>query len=566
VFALIVASLAVQIGINRWNRFFFDALQQKNGQALFEGVEIIIGLAFAAAATAVLLVHARMRLQVKWRQWLTNSLLTRWLSERRFYQLTIVENIAANPEFRLADDVRLATEPLVDFFVGIVSAILTAMAFVGVLWTTGGALTLAVMGRSFTIPGYFVWVAIAYSAVSSVATLILGGPLAKSVGAKNAAEARLRYELTRVRESAENIALIGGDEDERGRISETIETVATRWIGVIRQQARLTWVLNGNSVLASVVPLLVGYPKYLSGELSLGELMQVATAFLQVQAALNWLVENSIRIADWSASARRVVELHQAMEQLDTTIGPTSEETIVLGESPDDSLRIENLSIRLSTGKLMIDAPEVIIPKGQKVLVKGESGTGKSTLIRAMAGLWPWGSGRILSPKGARVAFLPQRPYIPAGTLRRAILYPAVDRPQSDEQLHEVLERCGLRHLEDRLDSEEAWDRILSGGEQQRLAFARLLVDPPDIVIMDEATSALDELSQERMMQFMRNELAMCTVLSVGHRPGLEVYHDREIALVRAPGELHATPRASSPSFAQAWLRWITSLQMPSDR
>ena len=205
----------------------------------------------------------------------------------------------------------------------------------------------------------------------------------------------------------------------------------------------------------------------------------------------------------------------------------------------------------------MIDAPEVIVPKGQKVLVKGDSGTGKSTLIRAMAGLWPWGSGRILRPKDARVAFVPQRPYVPIGTLRRAILYPAVDRPVADKKIRQVLERCGLLHLGDRLDSEEPWDRILSGGEQQRLAFARLLLDPPDILIMDEATSALDELSQERMMQLLRDELAICTVLSVGHRPGLEVYHDREIVLVRAAGKLHATPLATQPGFIRALWRRI---------
>ncbi|MBV9637614.1 MAG: ABC transporter ATP-binding protein/permease, partial [Methylobacteriaceae bacterium] len=297
VLLLVLLSLLAQIGINRWNRFFFDALQRKDGAALLLGVGIILGLAVAAAAAAVLLVHARMRLQVRWRQWLTNHLVGRWLSERRFYQLNIVENDSSNPEYRIAEDARLATEPLVEFFVGVTNAVLTAAAFLGILWAVGGAFTIAVGGVSLAVPGFFVWVAIAYSTICSVAMVMIGRPLARRVEAKNGQEARLRYELTRVRESAENIALIGGDEDERARIGETFADVAARWVEVIRQQAKMTWIINGNSVLAPVVPLLVGYPKYLAGELSLGELMQIATAFLQVQVALNYLVENAIRIA-----------------------------------------------------------------------------------------------------------------------------------------------------------------------------------------------------------------------------------------------------------------------------
>ncbi|MBV9702599.1 MAG: ABC transporter ATP-binding protein/permease [Methylobacteriaceae bacterium] len=558
VLLLVLLSLVAQIGINRWNRFFFDALQRQDGAALLVGVGIIVGLAAAAAAAAVLLVHARMRLQVRWRQWLTNHLVGRWLSERRFYQLNIVENHSSNPEYRIAEDARLATEPLVEFFVGVTNAVLTAAAFLGILWAVGGGFAVAVGGVSFAVPGFFVWVAIAYSTICSVAMVMIGRPLARRVEAKNGQEARLRYELTRVRESAENIALIGGDEDERARIGETFADVAVRWFEVIRQQAKMTWIINGNSVLAPVVPLLVGYPKYLAGGLSLGELMQVATAFLQVQVALNYLVENAIRIAEWFASAQRVVELIGALDDLDATLGDGSGETIVLGDSADDSLRIEELVIRQSNGRLMIDAPEVTVPRGQKVLVKGQSGTGKSTLIRAIAGLWPWGSGRILRPKGARIAFMPQRPYIPLGTLRHALLYPGTDREAGDDELRKALKRCGLMHFADRLDDEEPWDRIMSGGEQQRLAFARLLIDPPDIIIMDESTSALDELSQERMLQLLHDELAAATVLNVGHRPGLEAYHDREISLVREPGQRHAVPCMVRAGLARRLLRRLS--------
>jgi vitamin B12/bleomycin/antimicrobial peptide transport system ATP-binding/permease protein len=533
VLVFVLLNLATNIGINRWNKFFFDALERKDLGAVTLGVGIILGLAVTSAAIAVGLVHMRMRLQLRWREWLTGSLIRQWLSERRFYQLNIVGGEAANPEFRIADDARLAIEPLVDFVIGLANALLAAIAFIGILWAVGGSLTVG----GVTIPGYMVFAAVIYTALTSTAVVLIGRPLVAAVEAKNGGEAQLRYELTRVKDSAENIALIGGDDDERARLGQTFGELARRWLRVIWKQAHMTWVSNGNAVLAPVIPLLLGAPKYLSGEMSLGTLMQAATAFTQVQIALNWLVDNSIRLAEWFASAQRVVELTDALDDLERTIGESgSTETVTLAHSHDQAVHLCDVSIRQHNGRLMLDGADVSIAPGEKVLVKGESGSGKSTLIRAMAGLWPWGSGKILRPEKARVAFLPQRPYIPLGTLRTALLYPDTDRAIDDERLKAVLKKVGLSHLGPRLDEEDQWTSILSGGEQQRLAFARLLVDPPDIVIMDEATSALDEDSQARMMEFLRTDLASATVLHVGHRPGLEEHHDREIKLVREGG------------------------------
>jgi vitamin B12/bleomycin/antimicrobial peptide transport system ATP-binding/permease protein len=562
VLALVLANLGVALAINRWNKFFFDALEAKNVGAVTTGVAVVLGLALAAAAIAVSQVHARMRLQLAWRRWLTHSLIERWLAERRFYQLTIVSGEGTHPEFRISDDVRLATEPLVDFAIGLANAVLSAAAFFGVLWVVAGALH----AGPVTIPGYMVFAAMIYAGLTSSAMVLVGRPLIRDVERKNAAEAKLRYELTRVRESAENIALIGGDDDERERLDETFGELATRWMRVITRQAHMTWVSNGNSVLAPVVPLLLGAPKYLAGELSLGELMQIATAFTQVQIALNWLIDNAIRLAETLASAQRVVELTAALDNLDDTIGRYgSSDTVVLGYSPDDAIHIEDLSLTQQDGKVMIEGASTVIAKGEKVLVKGESGTGKSTLIRAMAGLWPWGSGRILRPRRSDVAFMPQRPYLPLGTLRHALHYPKPDSGRvSDETLLDALKKCGLSHLADRLDHEENWDAILSGGERQRLAFARLLVHPPDIIIMDEATSALDEMSQARVMGFLRNELAAATVLGVGHRPGLEEYHDREIRLVREEGGGAHAEHRRYPLFRQFWSRFRRS-PLPTD-
>ena len=538
---LVLGALGVQLGINQWNRLFFDALDRRDGPALLRYMFLALGLVAASATIAVCLVHVRMRLQIRWRGWLTRRLVGYWLADRRFYQMAIVETEGSNPEFRIADDTRLATEPIVDFAIGLATAVLTAVAFVGILWSVGGAITVPIGGRTVSIPGYMVIAAVIYSLVASLSTLFIGRALVTRVADKNEGEAQLRFELTRVRESAETIALIGGDKDEEARLGETLDTLLERWVKVVIQQARLTWIINGNATFAPIVPLLLGAPQYLSGSLSLGALMQLAAAFVQVQVALNWLVDNSIRLAEWNASARRVGALAAVLNDFDETIAGKATTTIVLGESPDENLHIQDLSIAQNNGTLMIGEADLVIAPGEKLIIKGESGTGKSTLIRAMAGLWPWGSGAILRPKNATMEFMPQRPYMPLGTLRDVLEYPrAGDDAIPDAEIRAVMAKVGLDHLADKLDTEDQWTKILSGGEQQRVAFARTLLKKPDIVIMDEATSALDEISQAHMMSFFDAELKDTTVLSVAHRPGLDAYHSREINLTRAEGERSA--------------------------
>lgn len=533
VFAFLFATVGAALAVNRWNKFFFDALERKDVSALWFGVGLVLALAAVSALTSMGLMQVRMRLQVRWRQWVTGALIQRWLSERRFYQLNVVGGEAENPEARMTEDTRLAVELLVDFAVGALNAIISAISFIGVLYFVGGGITVG----GVYIPGYLVIACVIYSGITTTAMILLGGPLVRKVEQKAAGEAQFRYELTRVRDSAENIALIGGEEDERGRLSQTFNELLRRWRAVIWQQGHMTWITGANLVLASIVPLLLGAPKYLSGEMTLGSLMQAASAFVQVQTALNWIADNALRLADWFASARRVSDLNDALDRLDATIGKRGlSETVTIGPSPDEKVHLNDVKIAQHDGTLVIEDADTMVAPGEKVLVRGESGSGKSTLIRAIAGLWPWGGGEILIPEDARLAFMPQRPYFPLGTLRSALLYPNSEREEAQERIEDALRRCGLAHLIPRLDEEDNWAAVLSGGEQQRAAFARVLLDPPDVLIMDEPTSALDEASQERMMQFLRTDLEKAAVIHVGHRPGLEAFHDREIYLLREAG------------------------------
>jgi putative ATP-binding cassette transporter len=530
--ALVVGNIVVQYGINVWNRAFFNALQQHDSTFAYRAIVLFFILAFLAALVAVLQLIFRMKLQILWRQWLTRRLVATWLGEQRFYRLSIAAPDLDAPEFRIAEDAKVATEPVVDFGYGIANAVLTALVFFSVLWSASGSAVFL----GWRIPGFMVYAAIIYSIIMSASMMLFGRALIARIEDRNRTEAQLRYEMGRVRENAESIAMVGGAEDEVKGLDTTMSLVTAAWTQVVARQAWLTWLMGGNGVVAPVLPLLLAAPNYLSGEITLGALTQSAAAFVQVQVALNWLVDNYARIAEWLASAGRVTGLWTAFADLDASVGTAESDRITIEDSPDGDIHLDGLAVAQHDGRIMIDEADTVIAAGQKVLLMGESGTGKSTLIRAIAGLWPWGSGSVRLPAGAKVAFLPQRPYMPLGTLRQVLSYPDDGTSATDEVLREALTKCGLKRLIPRLDEEEKWDKVLSGGEQQRIGFARLLVMRPDVVIMDEATAALDAASQDAMMELFRDELAHATLISVGHRSELEDYHDRKLTLHR-----HAT-------------------------
>jgi putative ATP-binding cassette transporter len=527
----LTVNMLLSIAVNRWNKYFFDALQNKDIEALTWSIALVAGLALASAIAMVALTQARMRLQLRWREWLTKTLVARWLSDRRFYKLSILRTVD-NPEARMAEDGRLSIELFVDLAGGVLNTLMLSFAFVFVLWQVGGSITVG----GVTIPGYLVIAVVIYTSLTTFGMYKLGRPLVARVEEKAAGEGDFRYSLTRTRENAETIALIGGEEDEQRMLADNFAELARRWILVIGRQVRMIFLSSGNNVIAPAVPLLLGAPKFLSGEMTLGDLMQAAAAFSSVQTALNWLADNALSLANWSASARRVAALEKAFEEMDRLSGKQDANSIQIKDSDDKSVHLISLSIAQHDGKIMLDESDARIEMGEKVIVKGESGSGKSTLIRAIAGLWPWGSGQILRPLDARFSFMPQRPYIPLGTLRTVLSYPEDGVSFTDEEIAEILEECGLQHFIERLDEENNWSSILSGGEQQRLAFARVFLKKPDIIIMDESTSALDEISQRRMMEMMTDRLPEAMVIHVAHRPGLDKYHTREIVLKREGG------------------------------
>lgn len=534
--AIVLLTLAAQYGINRWNKAIFDALEKRDAVGVWQMAMLFVPLAAASVVCGVTAVFLRMTTQRRWRAWLNDKVLDGWLANGRYFQLNLVSGQHENPEYRIAEDLRVATDAPVDFATGLISAVLSAATFIAVLWNIGGSLTIPIGGGTFTIPGFLVVAAVIYAAIASCSMAIIGRRFVRVSEEKNQAEAEYRYALTRVRENGESIALLGGETEERAGIDRQMTKVLHRWRQICGQHMRTTIVSQGSSLAAAVVPILLTAPKFLDGSMSLGTVMQAASAFMIVQSAFGWLVDNYPRLADWSAGARRIASLMISLEALERAERGEGIDRIQRGVTEDAALRLVDVNVTLDDGTMVVDDTEALIVAGERVLFAGESGTGKSTLVRAIAGLWPWGGGTIEIGKGLRLFLLPQRSYIPTGTLLRAAAYPAPVEEWPIEQVGKALEAVGLGHLVERLEEESPWDQTLSGGEKQRLAFARVLLHRPDIIVLDEATSALDPNSQDALMTLICEELKEATILSVGHRPELEAFHSRKIVLARRAG------------------------------
>jgi vitamin B12/bleomycin/antimicrobial peptide transport system ATP-binding/permease protein len=565
---LVVGQVFIQYRINVWNRAIFDALEQKNSSEVLFQALVFFPLALASIALAVAIVWGRTTTQREWRRWLTLHLVDRWLEHGRYYHLNLVSGDHDNPEHRIAEDVRVATEAPVDFGQGLLAALLSAATFITVLWVVGGDLTFTLGGSTVTIPGFLVVAAVLYAFIASGAMVWIGRRYVIASEKKMQSEAELRYALTRLRENGESIALIAGEEEEKIGLTNSLNGVIHGWREVMRQYMRTTTVAQTSFLVAPVIPVILSAPKFLDGSMSLGQVMQAASAFVTVQTAFNWLVDNYPRFADWSASARRVSSLLVSLDALEKAEKSEGIGRIKRSDAREGiALQLRDVSVALDNGAVVVNDADVEIAPGEKVLFVGESGSGKSTLVRAIAGLWPWGEGEISIKPGAKMFLMPQRPYIPLGALRRAVIYPMAADEVDDAKVRDAMEAVGLNEHLDKLDEDGPWDQTLSGGEKQRVAFARLLIHEPDIIVMDESTSALDKESQRILMERIEKQLPGTTVLSVGHRPELEEFHERKITLEHRPGGAQIVGDIDLPTVqSRGLLRRLWRRRAPPDR
>ena len=547
---VICANSVGQIRLNAWQGAFFDAIEQRDLSSF--GTQLgVFGLIVGALLVLVVAqTWLREMLKVRLREWLTHDLLDRWLAPKRAYLLAHAGEIGANPDQRVHEDTRHLIDRSTNLAVGLLQGTLLLVSFIGVLWVLSAHVVFVVGAHSFSIPGYMVWCALAYAIGGSWLSWRVGRPLIPLNATRYAREAELRFALVRVSECAEGIALHGGEVDERRILDSTVGQVVTAMRSLAGRLARLTWVTSGHGWLGIVTPILVAAPGYFSGGLSFGGLMMVIGAFNQVQQSLRWFVENFDEIADWRATLLRVMALREALAADDTPGGEPG--GIGLREHALGGLEFENLSVALGGARAILDPARVEVAPGERVLIIAERGSDKSTLFRAMAGLWPWGAGAIHLPPRRSMMFMPQRPYLPLGSLHAAVSYPAEPERFETAEVGAALERVGLDYLVPSLEREQRWDRDLSLDEQQRLAFARLLLHQPRWVLLDDAMGALEEDHRALMLSIFEAELADAAVISIGRNPAHNGFYSRILHFRRLSGDaIPLRPRSRpAPSVA----------------
>jgi vitamin B12/bleomycin/antimicrobial peptide transport system ATP-binding/permease protein len=527
--ALLAAVIGLTLGIvwinvqlNAWNNDFYNAIQDKRLTDFYRLLGKFSLLAFAFIAAAVYRVYLQQMLQIEWRTWLNERYLAGWLGERAYYRLQLVDRGTDNPDQRIAEDLRLFVDATLTLALGLLSAVVTLVSFVAILWTLSGAITL----WGVSVPGYMVWFALAYAIGGSWLTHRIGRPLIALEFAQQRYEADYRFSLVRLRENAEGVALYRGESEELVNFRERFAGVIANWWSIMRKQKQLGWFTSFYGQLAIIFPFVVAAPRYFGGQIPLGGLMQTASAFGQVQGALSWFIDAYTQFAAWKATVDRLTGFTAALQDVHDAAERQGGE---IEEAPQDDLAAQGLALSLPQGRPLLAPTTLRLKRGEGVLLSGPSGAGKSTLFRALAGIWPYWSGRILLPKGARLLFLPQKAYLPVGTLKHAICYPADADDFRDDEAGDALRAVGLGHLAPDLARSENWAQLLSGGEQQRVAFARALLNKPDWLFLDEATAALPDDTQGALYRLLQERLPQTTVVSIGHRASLERYHPRQL-------------------------------------
>ncbi len=531
VVSLTLGMVYLSVLLNRWNNDFFSALQEKNAAAFRRQLVQVGWLVGAFIVLAVYQLYLNQMLEIRWRRWLTERYLRAWLTDRAYYRMQLVAGETDNPDQRIAEDVQLLISHTLALFIGGLRAVVTLGTFVAILWGLSGRLTVPIGGLTLILPGYMVWVSILYAAGGTWLTDWIGRPLVRLNFDRQRYEADFRFSLVRFRENTEGVALYRGEPDEFRGFRALFEAVVGNWWGIMRRQKRLTSFTSGYSQGAWIVPSVVAAPRYFRGELGLGGLMQTVGAFNQVQDALSFFVVSYKEIADWCAVVERLAGFERVLERM--RLAAALGDGVRHVDGDDTRLTVEDVDLHLPDGRPLVTHVNLSLLRGDSVLLGGASGSGKSTLFRAIAGIWPFGRGEIHASPRARVLFLPQRPYLPIGTLRSVVSYPMPAAGVDDATLREALEAVDLGGLAGRLDESGHWALQLSPGEQQRIAFARALVQKPDWLFLDEATAAVDEVTEARLYRLVRDRLPGTTLFSVGHRATLRPFHARRLVVER---------------------------------
>lgn len=528
VVALNLITVWVDVLINDFQRDFFNALEIKDEPAFRQQLWRFTWLAFAFILVAVYKFYLTQLLELRWRTWLTTRLIDGWLSQRAYYQLELAGTPTDNPDQRIAEDIRLFTEFTVSLAMGLLNAVVTLASFVAILWMVSGPISFTLGNTTVTIPGYMVWIALVYALAGSWLSHLIGRPLVSLNFAQQRYEADFRFGLVRVREHAESIALYHGEPPERVGLLSRFARLASNYRGLIRAQKRLIWAQSFYGQLAVIFPFVVAAPRYFGGPLKLGDVMQIANAFGQVQGALSWFVNAYANLATWRATAQRLLSFDETLTDLQTR------HVQLLQPQPGPAPALHDVRLVTPGGRPIVAMATLQVQPGDRLLITGPSGSGKSTLFRALAGIWPHGTGTVIHPEQG-VLFLPQKPYLPVGSLRACVSYPAQANAFSDAQIADALRDCRLPALAEQLEEEAPWDKRLSPGEQQRLAFARALLNRPNWLFLDEATASLDEQTGTLLYRLLLERLPEAAVVSIAHDPSIGAFHTRRIHLV--PGQ-----------------------------
>ena len=536
VVAIELSIVGITVLLNAWNANFYNALQDKNWDAFVYQLGYFCVLAALYIALAVYQLYLNQWLQIRWRRWLTQRYIDNWLAGANHYRMQLLGDAADNPDQRIAEDIRQfidgnGSTGILTLGLGLLNSVVTLGSFIVILWTLSATAPLHLFGTEWAIPGYLVWAALLYAVIGTALTHLIGRPLVALNFQQQHFEADFRFNLVRVRENSEQIALLEGGQAEDSRLRASFGRVAANWMLIMTRTKRLTFLTASYGQAATVFPYVVASPAYFAGATQLGGLMQTASAFGSVQGALSFFISVYRGLAEWRAVIERLDGFDRSVNAASAVAVTPPVIAVTPSETP--AIAFKDLAVRLPNGAPLVTATGVTIALGDKVLVSGPSGSGKSTLFRALAGIWPFGAGTIAVPPNAKVMMLPQRPYFPIAPLAAAVAYPAEPGQYDSAKVAELIAAVGLPALAARIDEEAHWNRMLSLGEQQRLGLARALLHAPDYLFLDEATASLDEPSEAALYELLAQRLAAATIVSIGHRATLAAFHKRRLAFNR---------------------------------